>query len=487
MPKESVSYQWKPIEPLGEAEKSIDLSKTNNLIQAWLEIQNQWKQESLLEFREQLIRRLSIETGIIERLYDLNAGATETLVTQGFAAELLRHSDTNIDATTLVEILQNHKSTIDLLMDGIGQQRPLSKSFIHELHQILTQNQNDVDAVDQFGQRRKVPLLKGQYKKMPNNPTRRDGHIHEYAPPVQVESEMENLLEWLSGYENENPLSVAAWLHHRFAQIHPYQDGNGRLARTLMTYVLLKAKLLPIVIQGDENNRNQYIRALEQADAGNLEPLIQLLAHLQETAILQAMSFEGAQKPLVTETVIASLKNKLQKLTAESENQLRQTNALAISLRGYAQELASTLIKPLEVGLSRQNQPIKSSFIGGADQNTRHWYRHQTLKMANQSKTVVNFNENRYFLKFSVQIQSEELNFVVIWYHIGRELSGVMQADAFAELETIQDDATKQFIPCSMTPFVFTHNSQFEKERNLFSQWFDLAFAVGMKAFSERL
>lgn len=105
------------------------------------------------------------------------------------------------------------------------------------------------------------PSIKGEFKKQPNNPTRPDGSLHEYCPPVQVESEIENLLRWLGEYSGEDPIVVASWLHHRFTQIHPYQDGNGRVGRALVTLVLLQADLLPLVI--DRDLRTEYLEALE--------------------------------------------------------------------------------------------------------------------------------------------------------------------------------------------------------------------------------
>ena len=41
----------------------------------------------------------------------------------------------------------------------------------------------------------------------------------------------------------------AAWLHHRFVQIHPFQDGNGRIARALSTLIFVKAGWFPLVVR----------------------------------------------------------------------------------------------------------------------------------------------------------------------------------------------------------------------------------------------
>ena len=61
----------------------------------------------------------------------------------------------------------------------------------------------------------------------------------------------------------------AAWLHHRFARTHPFQDGNGRVSRLLMAWAFIRRGLPPPIITAQE--QPDYIAALERADTGNLK------------------------------------------------------------------------------------------------------------------------------------------------------------------------------------------------------------------------
>ena len=123
----------------------------------------QSSQSQLADFNRRLIRRLSVETGILERLYDLDRGTTEALVAHGFAEDLVSHSSTNIEPSRLIDILRDQEAAIQLVVDGVAKNRELTKGLLHELHAILTRHQDRTIAVDPLGNRREILLLKGKF------------------------------------------------------------------------------------------------------------------------------------------------------------------------------------------------------------------------------------------------------------------------------------------------------------------------------------
>ena len=185
------------------------------------------------------------------------------------------------------------------MLEGLFQfvrgDRPLSRGYIHELHAALMRNQD-------------TELVKGRYKQRPNNPTRPDGSLHEYCPPEHVDSEMERLLSWHAEHEAADvPVELeAAWLHHRFAQIHPYQDGNGRVARALASAMFIKGGWFPVVVTRDD--RVRYIDSLEVADEGDLRSLVAFFVDVQKRAIFQAAQVAADVQPeqTVDEAVAAA-------------------------------------------------------------------------------------------------------------------------------------------------------------------------------------
>jgi hypothetical protein len=75
-------------------------------------------------FIDQLKRRQAIDTGIIERMYDLKRGITETFIKEGFVEGLLQHGDTNIPETELMNYLKDNSEAIDSVFDFVKDEWP---------------------------------------------------------------------------------------------------------------------------------------------------------------------------------------------------------------------------------------------------------------------------------------------------------------------------------------------------------------------------
>jgi Fic family protein len=487
---------WKPIEPLSPRDRAIDLAMMRPLYESWRVARARLEQSSpasFATFSQRLIRSLSIETGIIERLYDLDRGTTEALIQYGFAEDLVSRASTDIEPSRLIDILNDHEAAIQLVMDCIGKSRPLTRGLVHELHSILTRHQETTTAIDQFGNRVEIPLLRGKFKEHPNNPKRPDGQVHEYCPPVHVDAEMENLLSLLEQYRGEDPMLVSAWFHHRFTQIHPYQDGNGRVGRALTTMILLAADLLPVVI--DRDTRSQYIEGLERADAGDLEPLVMLFVRLERAAILQAISVdvdtEIARDRSSTAAAIESLAAKLQR-KRDRHDELGSVNELARSMRDAAREFLQTDLDTFAAALSRIGSPVVQIQLGGPDEKNAHWYKNQVEESGQTPTKVINFSEPHYFVEAVVGFGTDRLVFVVSFHHVGRELSGIMEVTAFALLESYQTDErhtilSQKCVSCTAEPFVITWNMQEPEVTGAFRRWLDTALAIAIREFGDRL
>ena len=491
---------WKPIEPLSDEDRSFDLKDIESLGEAWAEVKTKLGETSkgnLEKFSEKLARLWSIETGILERLYDIDRGTTAILVEQGLLASYIDRSGTDQDPESLIEILKDHRAAVKLIHDCVADSRPLTIGFIHELHNILTQHQTSVSGVDQFGKRVSFPLLHGGFKKSPNNPTRHNGTVHEYCPPIHVASEMDRLMALYYEYDGENnPLLVSAWLHHRFEQIHPYQDGNGRVGRALSNLVLVKAGLFPVVVRRD--HRAEYIQALEEADIGNLHSLTRLFADIQRKTILEAISVAPDTKPtlVVVPDIADAIGLKFQRKKEESDRSLLRVNEVADVLQAEVRKYLLDMLNDVNKRIEQKGDLDigVQVLLGGPGQlhkgqPTEHWYRRQVIETARQANQRVNFEQHHYFVRGRLSSEGIPwLTYVVSFHHVGEKLSGVMEVTAFAYISNpLSDEESPRSNPiqCMDRPFTITFKDNPNEIKQGLLEWVHESFALALKEWGE--
>jgi Fic family protein len=192
----------------------------------------------------------------------------------------LPHQNNGMGTIDAATVIGNHYQIISTLYDQIKLGRPVTSFVIRALHAAFVENQDYAIGLLPSGHHVQIRLLKGVFKRWPNNPHGRDGLLHQYCPPEQVYSEMERLVGMHHSHlEDKVPPDVeAAWLHHRFIQIHPFQDGNGRVARALASMVYIRSGLFPPVVTAA--GKDGYIDSLESADGGDLGPFVRYLSGL---------------------------------------------------------------------------------------------------------------------------------------------------------------------------------------------------------------
>lgn len=174
--------------------------------------------------------------------------------------------------------MRGHYQALDYLQALVRDQEPLTEAAVRELHKIILVEPHRQPAQTADGQPTTRLIQPGQYKSAPNHVLTQTGELHHYASPEETPMLMAELLAWYRRErEQVHPVVLAAAFHYRFVIIHPFDDGNGRMARLLMNLLLMQAGYPPVIIP--LSARNPYLLALEQADAdNNLEPFVLLVA-----------------------------------------------------------------------------------------------------------------------------------------------------------------------------------------------------------------
>lgn len=213
----------------------------------------------------------------IEWTYHSNAIEGNTL-TLGETAFFLREGLTS-EGKPLKDYLEakNHAEAIDGLHDILERKRDLTEGLIKELHAVLLKGADFTEALGFGGQRVRKTISPGQYKTRPNHVLTLSGKVHHYTDPLHVRDEMESLLAWFHEAQDTHPVEKGGIFHYRFVSIHPFDDGNGRLARILMNLILMQAGYPPCIIQ--IRHRRRYLECLEIADTkGETAPFISFVS-----------------------------------------------------------------------------------------------------------------------------------------------------------------------------------------------------------------
>ena len=211
--------------------------------------------------------------------------------------------------------ITGHDEAIKWIEDIIKQERPLTESFIRELHVLLLQKPYQVDAITPEGLPTKRWIEIGTYKTAPNHVLTKTGEIFRFATPEETPAKMHDLMDWFrqkQANSETEPVLLAAEFHYKFIRIHPFDDGNGRTARLLMNFILMQYGYPPVIIKTED--KENYFNMLRLADAGNIEPFVNYIAENLSRSLeimIKGAKGENIDEPDDLDKEIALLEQKL--------------------------------------------------------------------------------------------------------------------------------------------------------------------------------
>jgi len=485
---------WKPIEDLSSNWQDLASVELPPLVTVWNEQADRLRQSGEFQtFSEKLRREIAIETGIIERLYTIDRGITRLLIEQGINEALIPHGATDIPVKQVVSLIKDQEAAIEGLFDFVGGQRNLSTSYIKQLHQVLTQSQDSTEALNQQGKIFKVSLIKGDWKRQPNNPLRPDGTIHEYCPPEQVASEMDRLIALHHQHREQKvtPEIEAAWLHHRFTQIHPFQDGNGRVARCLASLVFIQASWFPLVITRDD--RAVYIAALEDADRGDLSSLINLFAKSQKQAFLRSL---GLSEQVLSETrraqvILAAIADKLQQNQLGSvQEKCQKSESFAAILFDIASQRFQEIANDIKLSVQNLLSDAAVFTIAAPVGDRRsHYHRYQVVETAKQLGYFANLRNYHTWIQLVINIETSVT--VLLSFHVlGHEYRGLLICNACAYHRDNGEEGEptiSDLQPLTDSPFQFSYADESENLIPRFQKWLEDVIVTGLEYWNKSI
>lgn len=168
--------------------------------------------------------------------------------------QLILENGITIHGHTLKEINEcaGHGEAFDFMFSLIGQDG-ISENDIKKMHYLFAKNIKDIP-------------FPGEYRDKSKTYVYITGSSYSCPDYDKVPELMNDLVDWAKDAKNElHPVEFAAEFHRRFVYIHPFPDGNGRVARLSMNMLLLQNYYMPVLISPQQ--RNTYIKKLEDGRA----------------------------------------------------------------------------------------------------------------------------------------------------------------------------------------------------------------------------
>ena len=219
--------------------------------------------DSCRPFSNNIVKQLKDKI-VIEWTYNSNAIEGNTLTLS--ETKVVLENGITIKGKTLKEHLEvvNHREAIEYLDELLLKEHTLSEYDIKSLHYLILK---DIDSKNAGKYRDENIFISGA----------------KHIPPnfLNVPLEMQKLISSYKKWINLHPIIRASYLHGEFVKIHPFIEGNGRTARLLLNFELMKNGYPPVVIKYKE--RAKYYDALDKAHTTNdYTDFIDLVAELVE-------------------------------------------------------------------------------------------------------------------------------------------------------------------------------------------------------------
>ncbi|MEK6303471.1 MAG: Fic family protein [Acidobacteriota bacterium] len=295
---------YKPFPSFAEwvAASSIDVTRWDRYVGELKKLRD--RSPELMPRALEIARRAAaFDTGAIEGLYATDRGFTMTVAVQS----LMWEAALDERGPQVRALFQAQLNAYDHILDFATGAVPIAEAWIWELHAQICEAQETYRVWTEIGWQEQA-LPKGAYKLLPNHPLLADGSFHSYAPVDITPTEMFRFCQELRSQEfgEAHPVLQAAYAHYAFVAIHPFADGNGRVARALGSVFTFRAESIPLLILVD--NRGDYLDGLQTADTGDYQAFVDFTLERAFDALQMASESVRAAAVTSIDEAVAEIK-----------------------------------------------------------------------------------------------------------------------------------------------------------------------------------
>jgi hypothetical protein len=260
--------------------------------------------------------------------------------------------------------------------------------------------------------------------------------------------------------------------------------------------VFLKEGLFPLVIR--DSDREQYIDALEVADAGNLKALVALFARRQREAILRAIGLEqqvqqSKHADQIIDSALLVLQNRFTKQKQKVNRIYEDADKLFDLAKNRFEGVASVLDGQLRK-LTPPGTPVAQPYcarVNGSDQkaDTKHYFQKQIVTIANRFHYFANLETQRTWLRISIST-GITFDYVLSIHGYGAGDNGVLAISAFSYLKVPKEEGGTEMAnlqPASTDLFQFNWIESFDSTKVRFEEWLESSLAIALAEWKKSL
>lgn len=292
----------------------------------------------------------------------------------------------------------------------------------------------------------------------------------------------------------------AAWLHHSFVKVHPFADGNGRVARALTLLVIEKHRYAPLVV--DRWHRVDYLSALDSANDGNLRNLIRLFVKLEGAALTSELEKPHEITPTigvaldVAHTLAAQLAETRRRHETEIQQRLH-TYGLAVGGRMRAWfEQKKIELQNVFSGQGLTDIHVSTDIEMPPATKRQYYFRREITESAHSAGHYADFSFFAGWCRLLIRTDKWQLRYVASLHGAGKE-PGVMAVTTFADIglppalrqRGVDREVLQEYVRTTKDAFHFVHSESLDdinKRGMELDNLFDEGLAVGLMEFLKK-
>jgi hypothetical protein len=271
-----------------------------------------------------------------------------------------------------------------------------------------------------------------------------------------------------------------------FTIIHPFQDGNGRIARLLTSLIFIKNGYFPFTVLREEA-KVKYIEALEKADNGEPQSLITYFGEVQKRNIQKALNLKD-----VSSTSLVEVQNIFATKIAKWKNQKVQEHELKLvsgrnDIFNYSSFVLNLLMNDLKEKLNG-NINVSIASCSFENQNNQHFFYQQIIGYAKKHDYFFNSSLPKAWLMFKIDMEeNKRYQLGISIHHYGYD-DNTIAIGSFVEFKGEKmDDKMDTTIPLDIPPHVISISENFEGKKKNIREYLENALTITLAQIASEI